>query len=85
MADTLKGFATDTGWGLVAPAAPPKDSAARPNQAFAVTLNAPEIKTLFATLLAESVPTTPEEFGALMTQERARSEGLVEASGARLD
>ena len=85
VADTLKGFAIDTWWGLVAPAATPKDVIARLNQAFVAALNAPETKTRFATLLAETVPTTPEAFGTLMTLERAKYEGLVKATGARVD
>jgi tripartite-type tricarboxylate transporter receptor subunit TctC len=85
VADTLKGFSIDTWWGLVAPAATPKDVVARLNQAFVAALNAPETKSRFATLLAEPVPTTPEEFGTLMTRERAKYEGLVKSSGARVD
>jgi tripartite-type tricarboxylate transporter receptor subunit TctC len=85
VADTLKGFAIDTWWGLVAPAATPKDVIARLNQAFVAALNAPETKTRFATLLAEPVPTTPEAFGTLMTNERAKYQGLVKATGARVD
>ena len=85
VANTLKGFAIDTWWGLVAPAATPKDVVARLNQAFVAALNAPETKTRFATLLAEPVPSTPDEFGAFMKSERAKYEGLVKASGARVD
>jgi tripartite-type tricarboxylate transporter receptor subunit TctC len=85
MADTLKGFSIDTWWGLVAPASTPKNVVARLNQAFVAALNAPETKTRFATLLAEPVPTTPEEFGALMNNERAKYEGLVKTSGAKVD
>jgi tripartite-type tricarboxylate transporter receptor subunit TctC len=85
MSDTLKGFSIDTWWGLVAPAATPKDILARLNQAFVAALNAPETKTRFATLLADPAPTTPEEFGAFMKNERLKYEGLVKASGARVD
>jgi tripartite-type tricarboxylate transporter receptor subunit TctC len=85
VADTLKGFAIDTWWGLVAPAATPKEVVARLNQAFVAALNAPETKARFATLLAEPVPTTPEAFGALMTKERAKYQALVKQSGARVD
>jgi tripartite-type tricarboxylate transporter receptor subunit TctC len=85
VADTLKGFAIDTWWGLVAPAATPKDVLARLNQAFVAALNAPETKTRFATLLAEPVPSTADEFGKLMKDERAKYELLVKASGARVD
>ena len=85
VADTLKGFAIDTWWGLVAPAATPKDVVARLNQAFVAALKASETKTRFAILLAEPVPSTAEEFGQLMASERAKYEKLVKASGARVD
>jgi len=85
IADTLKGFSIDTWWGLVAPAATPKDVVARLNQAFVAALKAPETKTRFASLLAEPAPTTPEEFGTFMKKERSKYEGLVKASGARVD
>jgi len=85
IADTLKGFSIDTWWGLVAPAATPKDVVARLNQAFVAALKAPETKTRFASLLAEPAPSTPEEFGTFMKKERSKYEGLVKASGARVD
>ena len=85
VADTLKGFAIDTWWGLVAPAATPRDVLMRLNHAFVAALEAPATKTRFAALLAEPVPSTPEEFGALMNSERTKYEKLVKASGARVD
>ena len=85
MADTLKGFAIDTWWGLVAPAATPKDVVARLNQAFVAALSAPETKTRFAALLAEPVATSPEAFGAFLAAERAKYEPVVKASGATVD
>jgi tripartite-type tricarboxylate transporter receptor subunit TctC len=85
VADSLKGFAIDTWWGLVAPAATPKEVVTRLNQAFVAALNAPETKTRFATLLAEPAPSTPEEFAAFMKTERTKYQALVKASGARVD
>ena len=82
---TIKGFAIDTWWGLVAPAGTPKDVIARLNKAFVDALNAPETQTRFASLLAEPVPTTPEQFDALMKAERAKYESVVKASGATVD
>jgi len=82
---TFKGFAIDTWWGLVAPAGTPKDVIAKLNKAFVAALNAPETQTRFATLLAEPVPTTPEQFEALMKTERAKYESVVKASGATVD
>jgi tripartite-type tricarboxylate transporter receptor subunit TctC len=85
VADTLKGFAVDTWWGLVAPAGTPKEVIAKLNAAFVAALNAPETKARFALLMAEPVPTTPEAFGALMASERAKYETMVKTSGAKVD
>lgn len=85
VADTLKGFAIDTWWGLVAPAGTPRDTVAKLNQAFVAALNAPESKTRFAGLMAEPVPTTPDEFGNFMKAELAKYEKVVKASGAKVD
>lgn len=85
VADTLKGFAIDTWWGLVAPAGTPPDVVAKLNQAFVAALNAPESRTRFATLLAEPVASTPEQFGAFMKSELAKYEKVVKATGAKVD
>jgi len=85
VAETLPGFAVDTWWGLVAPAATPRDVLARLNQAFVTALQAPETQTRFAALMAEPVPTTPEEFGAFLKAELAKYEKVVKASGAKVD
>ncbi len=85
VADTLKGFAIDTWWGIVAPASTPRDVVAKLNQAFVAALNSAEAKTRFAALMAEPVPNTPEQFGAFMKTELAKYEKVVKASGARVD
>jgi len=85
VADTLKGFAIDTWWGLVAPAGTPKDVVAKLNTAFVAALNSPEAQARFAGLLAEPVPSTPEQFGALMKSELAKYQGVVKATGAKVD
>jgi len=85
VADTLKGFAVDTWWGLVAPAGTPKEVITKLNTAFVAALNAPETKARFTTQLAEPVSSTPEAFGALMASERRKYETLVKSSGAKVD
>ena len=85
VADTLKGFSVDTWWGLVAPAGTPPDVIAKLNKAFVDALNAPETKTRFGSLLAEPVPTTPDQFGAFMKSEMAKYEKVVKATGAKVD
>ena len=85
VADTLKGFAIDTWWGLVAPAGTPPDTVAKLNHAFVEALKQTETRLRFGNLLAEPVPTTPEEFGAFMKTELAKYEKVVKASGAKVD
>ena len=85
IASTIPGFAIDTWWGLVAPAGTPPDVIAKLNAAFTEALRTPATRERFALLMAEPVPTTPEQFGQLMTRERMRYESVVKASGAKVD
>ncbi len=85
VADTLKGFAIDTWWGLVAPAGTPRDAVAKLNQAFVAALQSPEARTRFAGLMAEPVSSTPEEFGSFMKAELGKYEKVVKLSGAKVD
>ncbi len=85
VAETLKGFEVDTWWGLVVPAATPKATVTKLNQAFTAALNAPETRARFATLMAEPVPTTPEAFTSFMKSELGKYEKVVKASGAKVD
>jgi tripartite-type tricarboxylate transporter receptor subunit TctC len=85
LAEVLPGFAVDTWWGLVAPAGTPAEVISRLNQAFTTALRTPQTRTRFAALMAEPVPTSPQEFAAFMQAERAKYERVVKASGARVD
>jgi tripartite-type tricarboxylate transporter receptor subunit TctC len=85
VAETLRDFSVDTWWGLVAPAATPKDVIQRLNQAFVQALNHPDTKTRFANLMAEPVPNSPDAFSQFMQSERTKYEQVVKASGARVD
>lgn len=85
VADTLKGFAIDTWWGLVGPAGMPRETVQKLNQAFVAALQSPEAKTRFAGLMAEPVATTPDEFGSFMKAELVKYEKVVKASGAKVD
>ena len=85
MGETLKGFEVDTWWGLVAPAGTPPEVIGKLNAAFTAALKTPETQQRFAQLMAEPVPTTPDQFGQFMARERARYEPVVKRSGARVD
>ena len=83
--ETLKGFEVDTWWGLVAPAATPKDLIEKYNKAFVDALNSDQAKTRFAGLMAEPVPTSSVAFSEMMKRELAKYEKPVRASGAKVD
>jgi tripartite-type tricarboxylate transporter receptor subunit TctC len=85
VADTIKGFAIDTWWGLVAPAGTPKDVITRLNRAFVTALQSPEARTRFTALMAEPVTSSPEEFAAFMKAELSKYEKVVKLSGAKVD
>lgn len=85
IASTLPGFSIDTWWGLVAPAGTAPDTIQRLNRAFVAALNAPETRTRFATLMAEPVPSSPEDFANLIRNELAKYGPVVKATGAKAD
>jgi tripartite-type tricarboxylate transporter receptor subunit TctC len=58
---------------------------ARLNAAFKAALDTPEVKSRFAQLMAEPVGGTPEQFAALIQREYKRYEGVVKASGAKVE
>jgi tripartite-type tricarboxylate transporter receptor subunit TctC len=78
-------FDINTWFGLFGPAKMPADVTQRLNKAFVEALNSPEMKTRFATLLAEPSPTTSERFGQFVQAELRKYEPLVKASGASVD
>ncbi len=83
--DTIKGFAIDTWWGLVAPAGTPREVVSRLNSAFVAALQTPEAKARFANLMAEPVTNSPEEFASFMRSELSKYEKVVKLSGAKVD
>jgi len=85
VADTIKGFAIDTWWGLVGPAGMPRDLVNKYNAAFTSALQSPDVKAKFALLMAEPVWSTPDEFGRFMRAELVKYEKVVKLSGAKVD
>lgn len=85
LSNTLKGFAIDTWWGLVAPAGTPDDVIEKLNQAFTAALKDPATQQRFAGLMAEPAPSTGKAFEAFMAAERNKYEPVVKASGASVD
>jgi tripartite-type tricarboxylate transporter receptor subunit TctC len=85
IAETFPGFEIDTWWGLIAPAGTPREVVARLNAAYVQALQSEDVRTRFATMMAEPVPTTPEQFADLIRREYVRYESVVKASGATVD
>lgn len=81
----LANFDVNTWFGLFGPARLPADVTQRLHKAFTDALASPEVKARMATLMAEPSPTTPEQFAAFVKGELAKYEGVVKASGARLE
>lgn len=85
IAESFPGFQIDTWWGLIAPANTPREVVARLNAAYVQALQSEDVRTRFAAMMAEPVPTTPEQFSELIRREYVRYEALVKASGATVD
>ena len=78
-------FDIHTWFGLFGPAKLPADVTQRLNKAFVDALNSPELKARLAGLMAESMASTPAQFGAFVMSELAKYEAVVKASGATLE
>ena len=71
--------------GVIAPAGTPREVVARLNAAYVQALQSEDVKARFAAMMAEPVPSTPEQFAELIRREHARYEAVVKASGATVD
>jgi tripartite-type tricarboxylate transporter receptor subunit TctC len=82
---SLARFDIDTWFGLFGPANLPAEVTQRLNRAFVDALHSPELKARLAKLMAEPMASTPEQFGAFVKSELAKYEGVVKASGAKVE
>ena len=74
-----------TWFGLMVPAKTPDDVVKQLSDAIMPVLADPEMQKKFAAFGAEAKPTTPEAFGKLIAEEKAKYKTLVALSGARVD
>ena len=81
----LGNFDISTWFGLFGPARLPAEVTSKLNKAFTDALATPELKARLTTLMAEASPGTPEQFGSFVKSELAKYEGVVKASGAKID
>jgi tripartite-type tricarboxylate transporter receptor subunit TctC len=80
-----KGFDAVTWFGLLAPAATPKDVIAKLNAEFNKALKLPELSKRLGDEGADTAGGTPEEFASLIKGDIPRWGKIVKESGAKVD
>jgi len=83
--EVVPGYATDTWYGIIAPARTPKDVIARLQAAAVKALRSPEVADRLAKLGAEPVGNSPEEFTRLLEKEQKTWAKVVKDSGAKAE
>ena len=81
----VKGYAVDTWFGIVAPAATPKDIVAKLSTAIANALKAPDVKQRFDELGYEAIGDTPEAFGATIKSDIEKFSRLIKSAGIKAE
>ncbi len=81
----LKAFDISTWFGIFAPAGLAPALTQALNKAFTDALNTPESKSRLAGMMAQAMPTTPQQFADFVRDERNKYEKVVKASGASVD
>jgi tripartite-type tricarboxylate transporter receptor subunit TctC len=72
-------------WGVMGPAAMPKEIVTQLNREIVAALASPEMKERLQTLSARPIGGTPESFAKFFADETTRWARVVKASGARVD
>ena len=78
-------FDIDTWFGLFGPAKMSPELVQRMNKAFVDALGSPEVKARLASFMADSMASTPEQFGAFVKAELAKYQSVVKRSGATVE
>ena len=81
----VPGYEASAWFGIVAPAATPREAVARLNAEVNRAVNLPDMKERFAQQGATASPGTPEDFAALIRSEIGKWGKVVKASGARVE
>ncbi len=85
ISETLPSFEVDTWWGLVTPKGVKPEWIEHLNTVFTKALKSAEIRAKFASLMAEPMPSSPEQFESMMSSEREKYKRLVRISHAKVD
>jgi tripartite-type tricarboxylate transporter receptor subunit TctC len=83
--EVVPGYATDTWYGILAPAGTPKDVVAKLNAAAVKALSSASVRDRLQKLGAEPVGNTPAEFRALLEKEQKTWAKVVKDSGAKVE
>ena len=81
----VPGFDVSAWFGLFAPAGTPAAIVARLNADMAQVLQLPDVKERLATLGADPMSGSPEQFAAFVRDENQRWAGVVKSSGMKID
>jgi tripartite-type tricarboxylate transporter receptor subunit TctC len=80
-----KDFVVSVWWGVMGPAAMPKDIVSQLNREIVASLASAEMKERLQSMSAQPIGGTPEQFAAFFAAEIKRWAPIVKASGARAD
>ena len=83
IAETVAGYQANIWNGLIVPGTTPHAIITRLNQAVVQQLRLPEVRERYATLGAEVLTSTPQEFDAFIRGEMVKWEKVIKASGMR--
>lgn len=83
--DVVPGYASDTWYGILAPAGTPGDVVARLHGAAVKAITSPAVKERFAKLGADTVGGSPEEFRRLIESEQKTWAKVIRDSGVKVD
>lgn len=81
----LPGYSASGWYGIVAPAATPKDVIARLNSELIRILRTPDIAERLNSMAAEPAPGTPEQFGSFLRAEIDKWAKVVKAAGIKAE
>ena len=81
----LPGYEVINWYGVLAPAGTPRDIVAKLNGEIRRILSLPDVKERLAAQGAETITSTPQEFGAYIKSETEKWAKVVRFSGARID
>ena len=81
----LKGVDSGTYWGLLAPAATPKEIVAKVSSSIAAVLKQPDIHQRLVDLGFDPIGGTPEQFAANIRSETDKWARVIKAANVKLD